>query len=254
MEKIIWNIMVGIAAVTLALAADRSSTGQSAEPKPTPTPTPLTDTRDLTGYGIVDLDGARKASADQDERRKRINSKYDGEEWVLAKINGANVGGIGRTQDLEPPPLLPCAASDLIVIGRVGKAEAFLSNDRKGVYTEFTIRVSETFKTSGEAVEAVVADRMGGVVRYPNGQRVVYASSERLLPSVGSDYLFFLAKRANASNFSILASYQLLNGKANPLEDRARDGNSGVREQTTLLNDLRTGIQTGNCVGDERQN
>src|SRR6266404_8890020 len=43
-------------------------------------------------------------------------------------------------------PSLPVAQSDAVIIGEVTRAEAHLSNDKTGVYSEFTIQISQVLK------------------------------------------------------------------------------------------------------------
>jgi hypothetical protein len=106
----------------------------------------------------------------------------------------------------------------MVIVGEVISATAFLSNDRTGVYTEFRIKVKEVLK--GEGVpKRLVADREGGVVIYPNGQRVFYRNSQRALPMIGSQYLFFLVKRGSDPNYEIGTSYSLEDSKIYQLEN-----------------------------------
>lgn len=64
----------------------------------------------------------------------------------------------------------------------------------------------------------VIADREGGVVVYPNGQRVRYGNSDRGLPLLGTKYLFFLTKDYLRPNYEILTSYDLSGNRVYPME------------------------------------
>jgi hypothetical protein len=60
---------------------------------------------------------------------------------------------------------LPSTQSDAVVIGEVTDAQAYLSNDRTGVYSEFTVRVKEVLKNLNQVSlipsEAVILEREG---------------------------------------------------------------------------------------------
>lgn len=62
-------------------------------------------------------------------------------------------------------PALPVEQSDAVVIGEVERAQAHLSTDKTGIYSEFTIRLEDVLKgRSEEAVPGVtvIAERFGG--------------------------------------------------------------------------------------------
>src|SRR5437762_2851751 len=98
----------------------------------------IKDDRDLSKYGSVEYD---KNDPDRlDSRRVTISQRYDNDHWVYSRVH-PETGGVGRVKEEPPPPLIPVDESACIVIGRVGKVEAFLSNDKHGVYSEFTIKI-----------------------------------------------------------------------------------------------------------------
>jgi hypothetical protein len=220
-NKIIWGLVVVLVTLTVAFSWNSPTSGQDYTVASQATPTPeIRDTRDLSKYGIVDYESHLSLTGDEWEKRRSISQRYDNQEWVSKTMDNLEIGGIGRIQDLPPPPLFPFEESRLVVVGEVVKAEAFLSNDKEGVYTELTIRIDEVLKGAKDSKQKkeIVADRGGGVVRYPNGQRVRYESSERGLPVVGSQYLFFLIKDEISANYEILTSYEFRDGKVRQME------------------------------------
>ena len=83
--------------------------------------------------------------------------------------------------------------SSVIVIGDVLHSEAHLSEDKRGVYSEFTIRLVEVLK--GDSFwpgSEMVVERLGGYVRYPDGRKLLYRVGTGGMPRVGARYLFFL--------------------------------------------------------------
>ena len=81
------------------------------------------------------------------------------------------------------PPLIPIKESSLVIAGRVVSANAYLSNDKQGIYTEFSICVSEVLKADPLVQDlkkggCVTADRPGGVVRMPTGQTMFLGTTD----------------------------------------------------------------------------
>ncbi len=183
------------------------------------TPTPETkDKRDLTKYGIVDYNAPQIENQAEWDRRRQISQRYDNQGWVY-KLQNAEPGGIGKITDDPPPPLFPIEESTLIVVGEIVSVNTFLSNDKGGVYTEFTIRVGDVLKNKeSKNVKEVTADREGGVVVYPNGGRVLYQNSSVGLPRLGSKYLFFLTKDGLSPNYEILTSYDITGDRIHQME------------------------------------
>lgn len=210
-NKIIWGIVaiVVLSTIVISFGPPDSNTTETMWNVSTATPTPeLQDTRDLSKYGLVEYNSPPIANPREWERRQRINQKYDKQGWV-ARTASPGTGGIGKITDDPPPPLFPTEESPLILLGEVVKVTAHLSNDKEGVYSEFTIRVDEVLKNTCEKnkPDRVMAEREGGVVVYPNGQRIRYQNSDRGLPQLGSKYLFFLTKQGDNPNYEILTSY-----------------------------------------------
>jgi hypothetical protein len=169
-------------------------------------------TDDLSKYAVVDYDAPESANAVERKERKLKNSRYDKQDWVL-KNPHPDDGGVGRYDEAEPPPIIPADESDLVIVGKIIDVSAHLSNDRQGVYSEFVIQADKILKNDiskeVEQGKLVTADRAGGFVRYPNGQKVIYRNSERGLPYVGNEYVFFLTKDKISPNYQILTLYEL---------------------------------------------
>lgn len=169
-------------------------------------------TEDLSKYAVVDYDAPESTDLTMRKERKLKNKRYDNQDWVL-KNPHPDDGGVGRYDELTPPPLIPVDESNLVIVGEITAVSAHLSNDKQGVYSEFTIQINKILKNENssevEQGKSVIADRMGGFVRYPNGQKVIYRNSERDLPKVGNEYVFFLTKDKTSPNYEILTLYEL---------------------------------------------
>lgn len=127
-------------------------------------------------------------------------------------------------------PALPVAQSDAIVLGEITDAQAYLSDDRSGVYSEFTIRVDELLKNSDQSPLAVgnlaVGERPGGKVKFPSGKVQRYGIDKQGMPRVGGRYVLFLKSNGKGQDFTIVTGYELRNGTVFPL-DNARSRNGG---------------------------
>jgi hypothetical protein len=160
----------------------------------------------------VDYERVESGTAEELELRKRINRRYDNEGWVMRSPHYEDVG-VGRVDEAPRPPVIPVKESSLVIVGKVVSADAYLSNDKQGIYTEFSICVSEVLKADPLDQDlkkggCVTADRPGGVVRMPTGQKMWYSDANRGLPEVGQEYAMFLTRDNVSPNYSILTLYE----------------------------------------------
>jgi hypothetical protein len=170
---------------------------------------------------IVDFEDAETITADKSSQRILKNARHDRSGFVINQP-GASTGNV-RMYDDPGTPLsdLPVGKSEVIVEGTVISSEAFLSNDKSGVYSEFAVRVSKVMKnSSGQSVaenDTIVTERAGGRVRYPSGKIVRYRVMDEGSPIKGARYLFFLRKAA-LNNYRILTAYELQGNKVLALD------------------------------------
>jgi len=236
-NRVIWGLISLLVLFTvIVLTGSIQSRGQERvvkkDPDATPKPTSDDDTRDLSKFGSVEFAGAE--SVTPNEERWRINERYNGQGWVFSSVNNPDLGAVGKiTHDPILPPL-PIDESLLIVTGEVVAVKTFLSNDRRGVYTEFIIKPDEVLKDSGQnAQKGIRADREGGVVVYPNGQRIMYQSSSLALPLLHGKYVFFLSKEGESPNYVILATYDVGANKVVRLEEASTGPAPELPEQAS---------------------
>ena len=150
---------------------------------------------------------------------------------------------------------LPVLESEAVVIGEVVGAEAYLSNDRTSVYSEFTLQLSDLLKnTSKQDItigSLLTAERTGGGVRFESGKVLRRGRLHETLPVVGRRYLLFLKRHDEAGGFSIITGYELRDGRVYPLDGvNVPDGGSklpqfvafeGVRD-AEFLNEIRVAL------------
>jgi hypothetical protein len=145
----------------------------------------------------------------------------------LAKDRRHNLGNHPITEGMtesstvyhwpENFPALPVEQSTSIVTGEILEANAHISEDRSGVYSEFVVNVDKVLKDKWGIASSVVAEREGGRVRFPSGSTFRYFVDGFGIPEVGHRYLLFL-KRFEDGGFSIITGYELLKGRVIPLD------------------------------------
>jgi hypothetical protein len=121
-------------------------------------------------------------------------------------------------------PALPVSTSQLIVVGRVTEASAHLSAHKMNVYSEFLVVLSSVLKTPTKEItenSPLTIERLGGNVRYPSGQKILFRISGWNMPKVGSEYLFFLNSR-NKFDWEIVTAYELTENGVLPLDESSQ--------------------------------
>lgn len=213
-NRIIWGLVALVVLTTITVSSGTmDSYSQQNSANSSATPTPNNDgSEEWLKYAIVDYSAPLPENAVEREERKLKNKRYDNQDWVF-KNPHPNTGGVGLFDEKTPVPLFPVDESALVIVGKISNAAAYLSNDKGGVYSEFTIRADQILKNDASKKvkqgNSVIADRAGGDVRYPNGQKVFYENSTKELPQVGREYIFFLASDKKNPNYEILTLFEL---------------------------------------------
>jgi len=115
-------------------------------------------------------------------------------EGVQSKVTYVDLPPFG------PEPILwelPVNWSNTIVVGSVKRIQPYLSEDKRNIYTEYTISVTEVLKDakglSLNAASTISLDRMGGAIRLNSGRvlrDVVHGNGAPLIPE--HKYVMFL--------------------------------------------------------------
>jgi hypothetical protein len=174
---------------------------------------------------LVDYDPSKstdRSTVDEQmkARRQAVGNRHDKQFLVKrsASTNGLPVLTLSHWN--ESLPALPAALSDSVVLGEVTGAEAHLSNDKSGVYSEFTVLVQEVLKDNRSTPvfpgDVITTERRGGRVRVPSGRIIRYGIAGQDMPRQGQRYLFFL--KTNEQQYSIVTAYQLVSGRVRPLD------------------------------------
>lgn len=159
---------------------------------------------------------------EKNAKRKEKQKRYDDTVLVGSHVQpGVDESALF----LEPHftlPALPVAESEIVVVGTITTAEAVLSESKRNVFSEFTLTVEDVLKSRIQGVEqgsVLTVDRVGGHVKYSNGQTVLYRMAGINMPQVGGRYLIFLTSNHGKEDISILTAYQLTPNGAIPLDD-----------------------------------
>lgn len=189
---------------------------------------------DLSQFPIADYEAPAPSDPEELRKRRAQGKKYDNAETPMSHPSGI-LSSSTTAGDWEYglESVLPAAQSSLVIIGMVTDAKAFLSNEKTGIYSEFTIQVGEVLK--GDPVPllnsdgTLTAERWGGRVRNESGHAVTYSVAGQGMPRVGQRYLFFLGRNARQDSVmgrpdtadmsrNILTAYELRAGKVYPLD------------------------------------
>ncbi|HJP92210.1 MAG TPA: hypothetical protein VJ875_09660 [Pyrinomonadaceae bacterium] len=170
-------------------------------------------------YDEPDLADPAKNAAKKEKQKRHNNFK-----WVGKNPQSWQAESVVIPEGNFDFPALPVSRSQLIVVGRVGEASAHLSEHKMNVYSEFLIAVSSVLKTPTQGItenSLLAVERLGGMVRYPTGQKVLFRVSGWNMPKVGSDYLFFLNTR-NKLDWEIVTAYELTEAGVLPLDESSQ--------------------------------
>jgi len=142
---------------------------------------------------------------------------------------------------------MPIARSSAIVIGTVTTSEAYLTEDKTAIYSEFTVSVDTVVKNDPsnpiDTRRPITLERNGGRVRMPSGKIIVSWTSHQKMPQVGSRYVLFLThefetKGDTGNDFYLLTGYLIQAGRVFPLDDTASGRAYKDVSETSFLNDL----------------
>jgi hypothetical protein len=164
----------------------------------------------------VSEDEINPSSAQSDERKAK-SGEFDG--------MGLDLEDKGRSVKIAEPshwwlqvPALPFEQADLVIIGTPESASAHVSNNKKGIYSEFAVILQQVIsaRASTPVPSTIQVDRPGGRIRYRSG--TVITANIRALPQTGRTYVFFLRKHAKGGNYSIITGYDVTDSSVKPLD------------------------------------
>jgi hypothetical protein len=209
--------ILAVAAIT-AMAALRSQNQQPASNRQQ-----QKAEADDSHWPVADYEAPEPVDPKDRALRKLRSSRYDGGGPIKESTPESEVTLINEIEY----PALPVANSDAVVLGEVADAQAHLSNDKKRVYSEFSVRIEELLKDNKCAPLAhgsiIITERPGGKVKFPSGQIKKYRTEGQGMPQVGRQYVFFLKHNADRANYYLVTAYELRDGKVFPVDGSIAD-------------------------------
>jgi hypothetical protein len=108
---------------------------------------------------------------------------------------------------------MPFNQSDGVVVGTIASGQAYLSNDKRDLYSEFKVAVQEALKVPSahyiRSADSIDVVRQGGAIRLPSGKVLIRGFKDFSMPLVGKRYLLFLKYNPSAEDFHIVTGHQL---------------------------------------------
>ncbi|HEX8773100.1 MAG TPA: hypothetical protein VF735_05805 [Pyrinomonadaceae bacterium] len=202
-------------------------------------------------YPIVDYTSAKLANREEQKARRAKSERFSKRHLVPRPEEAPNLEILPLIDhSLSRLPALPAQMSDAVLLGEIIDAQAYLSNDKTGVYSEFKLQIKQVLKQDslGSLYPnlIVTTTREGGAVRYPSGRIQRFSILNQGLPQPGGNYVLFLKRNGQELGFDILTGYELYRGQVSPLDGSEQTGlpfsaYKGV-DETSFLNAVRYAI------------
>lgn len=173
-------------------------------------------------WPLVDYYAPEPADPQERARRKAKDRRYNNLKIVGKPTPNTESGEANLIIDWEVGfPALPVERSAVILIAKVVSAEAHLSEDKSGIYSEFGLTAEKVLKgessTQISPGNSLTVERIGGRVLTPTGHIHQYGIDKQGMPKVGSRYVLFLERKDEQSLY-ILTGYELREGHVFPLD------------------------------------
>lgn len=164
--------------------------------------------------------------ADPQERALRLarNDRYNNRYTVpFDELPLSTMGRIVASDWHVYMLALPANESDAVVLAEVVSANAYVSNDGTGAYSEFTLRIKQVLKDDQRGTlnpdGSIVAEREGAIVQLSSGRTIRYGISGQGTPQISRLYVFFLKYNNQGEDYQILTGYELRKGHVSPLDE-----------------------------------
>ena len=194
----------------------------------------------------IDYDSPEPTNPTEKEKRRKRNRHYDGKHLVTSNPDNSTAGVIEDSEVFFDLPALPVVQSDVILTADVLKSEGYLSNDKNGVYSEFNVQVDAVLKGAVPTLSQtnlISVSRLGGMVRYPSGQKVLYEIGNQNMPATGKRYLLFLKATDDAQVYEIITGYEIGLERVLPLDGGSNFETYGGTDPGSFLNKVRDAIE-----------
>jgi hypothetical protein len=217
---------------------------------------------DTSQLPVVEFEAGDLSTNAEAKTRAKKSKRYSGRHL---KDSPTSELSIATSHWLVKLSSIPVSISDVVLVGTVVRAKAFLAEDKGGVYSEFTIHVEEILKTNGHIQLALndlfPVEREGGRVKFPSGRTRALIFEYQGTPLVGHRYLLFVRRSDDEHNNLIVTAYDVADGKVFPLDGRSLNGHllpqfvpfEGVSSEQ-FLNQVRNAITAEATQSSTKQN
>ena len=115
---------------------------------------------------------------------------------------------------------LPLDESDVVAVCTVSNAKGYLSEDKSGAYSEYTVTVAGEPLKGRERLTAsqINIERIGAKVQMPDGGTITYCDPNYGTPELGHRYLVFLKYDPGTEAFLLVTAYDLTSGRVAALD------------------------------------
>lgn len=190
--------------------------------------TPLYSVGPVTDYGVA-LPNLREVI------RFRRGERYNNPVLALPELGEDSepaLWTLPETHFRKNP--MPFDEGVVVVTGTITAGQAYLSNDKQNIYSEFKFKVQAIVKAPIRlhlrAGDSIDMQRKGGAIRLPSGKVLVRGNLPDSLPEVGKRYLLFLKDDANTVDYGVLTGYQLEGNEVYRLDDLSYDESHHEKE------------------------
>ncbi len=200
-------------------------------------------------FPTTNYDSPEPTNPEEKAKRRNRNKHYDGKGLVNSNPYNSTSGVIEDSEAFFDLPALPVAQCDVRLTADVLNSEAHLSNDKNAVYSEFNVQVDAVLKGTVPTLSQtnlISVSRLGGMVRYPSGQKVLYEIAHQNMPATGKRYLFFLEATEDTQAYEIVTGYEIGPERVLPLDYGVRFEAFTGTDSVVFLNTVRDAIANKN--------
>lgn len=237
--------LMGIAVISLTAMAAISSQSDGEDKSKGPKKSPQIIEAE-SKFPMVDFDAPEPADPQRRQKILARGKKYDKFELGIDPSSDAVMSLDHWATGLSA---IPAGESDVVVVGNVVAAQAYLTEGKARVFSEFTIFISEILKNDGDSQiqvnDSIEGDRFGGRVRFAGGRVSLYFIVGQGMPQVGKQYLLFLTESDGKSDYHILTGYELRDGRVQLLDNPGGGHPISSREGSdaaSFLNEVRAAV------------
>jgi hypothetical protein len=200
---------------------------------------------DESQWPLTDFEAPLPTDPEKRARRIKRSKKYD-KPNVPVEPHADYGQSITNNHWYTSIPALPAAQSNVIVVGEILSSQAYLSDNKAGVYSEYSLQVEQVLKDDNNITAVgnkIDLEREGGRIRQPSGRITRYSIGGQNMPRTGKRYLFFLTYSALDQTFEIITGYELQASRIFPLDEAGDKFNlyKGV-DETEFLNTVQQAI------------